>query len=144
MPVFTNKQQRVDALRETAIFGAMPKKELAALDRHVTGVTLDAGTEMARQDRAPQQMFLIVNGTATVRRNKRKIATLGPGDTVGELSLLDGGKQSATVTADTECQALVVPVNEFKAMLEESPTFAHNLLKSLATRLRNADNHIVG
>lgn len=142
MGVFTNKQDRIEALRGVAIFANLPKKDLAAMERHVTPTTVDDGTELAREGRAPQQLLLIVEGEAVVRRGKRRLATLGPGDTIGELSLLDGGKQSATVTAVGQCAVLAVPAGEFRSMLEDSPTFARNLLRSMAMRLRDADEHL--
>jgi CRP/FNR family cyclic AMP-dependent transcriptional regulator len=137
--MFNTKPQRVAALQNTAIFGGLPKSDIASIERHSTQMTVTAGAEMAVQDRAPLQMFVIASGTAVVKRNNRKIASLGAGDTVGELSLLDGGKQTATVIAHTDCEVLVVAVNEFKIMLDESPTFTRKLLKSLAMRLREAD-----
>lgn len=145
MSIFTNKAKRVDALRSSVgIFEHLPKKDVQALDQHVTATTLEAGTELAREGRAPSQMFLIVDGKATVRRNGRKVATLGAGDTVGELSLLDGGTQSATVVAETECDVLVVAVNEFRTMLEDSPAFALQVLRSLAARLRATTDQLSG
>lgn len=144
MSIFTNKDKRVDALGAIAIFEHLPKKDLRALDQHVTATTLAEGTELAREGRAPTQMFLIVDGSAVVRRGNRKVATLGPGDTVGELSLLDGGKQSATVVADTDCDVLVVAVNEFRTMLDDSPAFTRQVLRSLAARLRATTDQLVG
>lgn len=143
MSIFTNKQRRVEALRSVAIFEHLPEKDVRALDQHVTATTLAKGTELAREGRAPMQMFLIVEGSAVVRRGERKVATLGPGDTVGELSLLDGGKQSATVVAETDCDVLAVAINEFRSMLDDSPAFTRQVLRSLAARLRATTDQLV-
>lgn len=145
MSIFTNRSVRVSALQQVPIFADLPKKDLAALDSHVTPSTLEKGSELAREGRAPTQMFVLVDGTAAVRRgaSNRKVAELGPGDTVGELSLLDRGKQSATVVALTECEVLVVPINEFRSMLEDSPAFALKLLRSMAARLRATTDQLV-
>lgn len=143
MSIFTNKSKRVEALRTVSIFEGLPKKDVQMLESHCTPLTLEEGAVLAEEGRAPQQMFLIVEGEAVVRRNKRKIATVGAGDTVGELSLLDGGKQTATVTATTSCDVLVVAANEFRVMLEDSPGFMMKVLKSTAGRLRDATSQIV-
>lgn len=144
MSIFTNRDARVEALREISIFANLPKKDLVQLDRHVTASTVEDGTQLAREGFKPTQLVLLVEGNAKVKRGKRTIATLGPGDTIGELSILDGGKQTATVTADGECDVLVVSANEFRAMLDDSPGFVRNLLKSMAARLRDADELLAG
>lgn len=142
MGIFKNQKERVSALKNVAIFSGLTQADLVALQRHSTETTVADGTELATQDLAPKQMFVIVKGTAIVRRNNRKIAELGPGDTVGELSLLDGGKQTATVVAKGDCDVMVVAVNEFRTLLADSPGFQLKMLKSLAGRLREADNHM--
>lgn len=142
MSIFTNREKRIQELRRVSIFADLPTKDLTLLDRHVTPTTVAPGTTLAREGRAPQQFVLIVSGSATVNIGDRTIARLGPGDTVGELSLLDRGAQSATVTTDEECALLAVAANEFQAMLEESPGFARNLLQALAKRLRQTDELI--
>ena len=50
---------------------------------------------------------MIVEGTATVSIDGNEVASLGPGDFFGEISLLDGGPRTATVTADTDLVAEV-------------------------------------
>ena len=60
-----------------------------------------------------------MDGSATVRRNGKKVATLGPGSVVGELSLLDHGPRTATVTADTEATVLVLDQRHFLGVLDE-------------------------
>lgn len=142
MGIFKNQKERATALKSVAIFSGLAQADLIALQRHSDETTVEDGEILAEQDRAPKQMIVLINGKAIVRRNKRKIAELGPGDTIGELSLLDGGKQTATVVADGVCDILVVPVNEFRTLLQDSPGFAHKMMKSLATRLREADSHL--
>ena len=139
MSIFTNRDKRIEELRRVSLFADLPSKDLQLLDRHVTPTTVATGTVLAREGRAPQQFVLIVTGSASVKVGERVVATLGPGDSIGELSLLDSGPQSATVTTEGECELLAVAANEFQAMLDESPGFARNLLKSMAQRLRSMD-----
>jgi CRP/FNR family cyclic AMP-dependent transcriptional regulator len=87
---------------------------------------------------------VIVDGTATVRRNGRKVGTLGPGDAIGELALLDHGPRTATVTATTPLKVLVIGAREFAGVIDEVPPIAHKLLKALAALVRELDTKLYG
>jgi CRP/FNR family transcriptional regulator, cyclic AMP receptor protein len=67
------------------------------------------------------------------------IAVREPGDLIGELSAMDGGPRSATVTTLEPVQALLVPGSAFASLLERHPRIALVILRMVATRLRYAD-----
>jgi CRP/FNR family cyclic AMP-dependent transcriptional regulator len=67
------------------------------------------------------------------------LAVRNPGDLLGELSALDGAPRSATVTAMEPVEALVLTASAFGVFLESYPRLALELLRSLASRLRDAD-----
>lgn len=102
-------------------------------------VELAAGRSLCEQGSIGREAFIIIEGSAEVKRNGRKVATLGPGDTFGELALLDHGPRTATVTAATPLKVLVIGAREFAGILDEVPPIAHKLLKSLAGRIRELD-----
>jgi CRP-like cAMP-binding protein len=68
------------------------------------------------------------------------VAVRGPGDLLGELSAIDGGPRSATVTTLEDVEALLVPGSGFAALLEHRPRIALVLLRMVAARLRYADS----
>ena len=105
---------------------------------------MEAGHVLVDQGDAGREAFVIVDGTATVKRNGRKVGTLGPGDSIGELALLDHGPRTATVTADTDLTALVLSAREFAGVIEEVPGLAQKLLGQLAARVRELDRQIYG
>jgi CRP/FNR family cyclic AMP-dependent transcriptional regulator len=80
-----------------------------------------------------------VNGKASVKRNNRKAATLGPGDYFGELSLLDRRPRSATVTSETDMELLILGQRQFNGVLDTIPALSRKLLATMATRLRESD-----
>ena len=129
------------------LFSACSKKELQARrPGRPTRSTVDAG-QGARASRATsgREAFVIVDGTAEVRRNGRKVATLGPGDCFGELALLDHGPRTATVIADTDMTVLVLGAARVRrASLDEVPAIAHKLLAALAGRVRELDTKTYG
>jgi CRP-like cAMP-binding protein len=98
-----------------------------------------AGTTIITQGTAGKQAFVLLSGSATVKRNGKKIATVQAGAIVGELSLLDRGSRTATVVCDTDCELLVVDARHLFAVIDEVPAMAHKLLAALATRIRDLD-----
>lgn len=143
MAVFRNKSMKIDALRRVPVFATLPKKDLDTLAKHTTEVSRPAGTVLVEQDRRGHQMFYIEEGSAVVKRNGRKVAELGPGEVVGELSLIDGQPASAQVVATEDVVLLVMSPSDFNAVLNDVPNFPRKLMVSLATRLREADDRLV-
>jgi CRP/FNR family transcriptional regulator, cyclic AMP receptor protein len=143
MAVFRNRSMKVEALRRVPMFATLPKKDLDTLARYTTEVDRPSGTVLITQDQAGQQMMYLEQGTAVVKRNNRKIAELGPGDVIGELSLIDGQPASATVTTTSDVVLLVMSVQDFGHAMNDVANFPRKLLQALAARLRDADNQIV-
>lgn len=112
--------------------------------RVVDEVTVPAGHIITDQGKMGREAYIIVDGSATVRRNGKKVTTLGAGSVVGELSLLDHGPRTATVTADVECVLLVIESRNFVAVLDEVPTIGHRMLATLAGRIRDFDRQYFG
>jgi CRP/FNR family cyclic AMP-dependent transcriptional regulator len=78
---------------------------------------------------------------STVGRGREAIvAVRGPGDLIGELSTIDGGLRSATVTTLERAEALLVRGSAFDALLERRPRIALVILRMVAARLRYADS----
>jgi CRP/FNR family transcriptional regulator, cyclic AMP receptor protein len=79
----------------------------------------------------------------TVERREVLLDVLGGGDILGELSAIDGGPRSATATALTAVEVIVIPVVAFMDFLAEHPVVALDLMRSVAGRLRNASRRQV-
>ena len=132
-----------EVLSTVPLFARCTKKELAALSRLTTRMTLPAGDVVTRQGRVGREFVVIVDGTATVAIDGQTVATLGAGDFLGEIALLDGGPRTATVTADTDLVAEVMSHQEFASLLVEVPYVTRSILKGVAARLRAADTTLV-
>jgi len=98
-----------------------------------------AGTTIVNEGDQGSEFFVILDGTARVIRQGRRIATLGPGSGFGELALLEHAPRNATVVADTDMELVVVGQHEFEGLLDEVPGFARRMLAGTAHRLREAD-----
>jgi CRP/FNR family transcriptional regulator, cyclic AMP receptor protein len=138
------KDSHLDHLASISLFSALSRKELQRVARASDEVRVRAGHELVRQGDIGREMFVVVDGTATVKRNGRKIGSAEPGHSIGELSLLDKGPRTATVTADTDCTVLVLGSREFAGVLDEVPGLAHKIMAALATRIRDLDTKIYG
>jgi 2,3-bisphosphoglycerate-dependent phosphoglycerate mutase len=107
-------------------------------------ITLAKGATLIKQGDPGKEAFIILSGKATVKRSGKKVATLGTGSVVGELSLLDHGPRTATVTCDTECQLLVISRGNFLRVTDKVPALTHKLLGSLSLRIRDLDRAYFG
>lgn len=133
------RDSHLEVLASVPLFSACSKRELQAVARASDQIELPAGRVLCEQDSIGREAFIILEGTAEVRRNNRKVATLGRGDCVGEMALLDHGPRTATVTAATDMSVLVLGVREFAGIIDAVPPIAHKLLRALASRIRELD-----
>jgi CRP/FNR family cyclic AMP-dependent transcriptional regulator len=104
-------------LRQLPVFAALPRRALAIADTLLTPVTFDDGDVLCREGQFGRQAFILVSGTAVVSRGDEVLATVGPGDLVGELALLGDGRRTASVTAVEPVRALVMSAQEFNSVL---------------------------
>jgi CRP-like cAMP-binding protein len=135
MPAGTYK---VD-LSKIWLFSSCSNKELNAIRKNLEAEMAKPGKVLCQQGEIGQEFFLIVAGKASVRRNNRKAATIGPDDYFGELSLLDRQPRSATVVAETDMELLVLGQRQFNSFLDAVPSLSRKLPATMATRLRESD-----
>lgn len=129
----------LEHLAKVPIFSACSRQELEAIACRVTDVTLPAGEVVVAEGRAGYEFLVIVQGEVAVTKGDREVARLGAGDFFGELSLLDRGPRTATVTTLTDVEAIVLSAQEFDAFLEEVPSVARAILAGAARRMRELD-----
>jgi CRP-like cAMP-binding protein len=103
-------------LRQLPVFAALPKRALAIAGSLLTPVSFEDGDVLCHEDQLGRQAFIIVSGTAVVSRGDQVLATVGPGDLVGELALLGGGRRTASVTAIEPVRAYVMSAQEFNSV----------------------------
>ena len=139
-----SKKQHLESLRNVALFSSCSTKDLEKIAKAGDEVTLPAGTLVVDQGQTGREAYVILNGSATVKRNGKKVATLSGGSVVGELSLLDHGPRTASVIADTELEVLVISQRQFLAVIDAIPALAHKLLATLAIRIRELDRQYFG
>jgi len=121
------------------LFSGCSRSELKAISHKAAPKSVREGTVICDEGDVGQTFYFIVSGKATVLRNGRKAAELGPGGYFGELALLDRLPRSATVKAATDMELLEIGQRDFNKILEDAPSITRKLLVATASRLRNAD-----
>lgn len=133
------KDEKVDLLGRLMLFETCTRRELGQIAAIMTEAERPAGTYLTREGRDGGVMFVLVEGTAEVVAEDRRIGRLGPGDVVGELSLIDGHARSASVVASSDVRVLQLVADDFRRLVYGSPKFVRALLRSLSNRVREMD-----
>lgn len=127
--------ERVDHLSRLDLFASCSKAQLRALARLMRVEIREAGAELITEGDVSTEAFIIVAGSALVKRKGRKVAELGVGQVVGELGLLADRPRNASVTALTPMELLAISRSDLRASVEQSPQLAWMLLQTVAARL---------
>ena len=127
--------QKIDLIRKVPLFSRLSKSELRDLAMLADEIDLRDGKEMTRQGAAGREFFVLLEGTADVRKNGRKINTLGPGDFFGEIALVSREPRTATVTATSPVRTLVITDRSFRRLLDDSPQVKTKVMEAMAKRL---------
>lgn len=132
---------RADFLRRTSLFSGCSDEEIrtvlaAAKERH-----FDAGTTIIREGHeGGSGFYLLVDGSAEVRKGEKVLAVFGPGDYFGEMALLlDDTPRTADVVATAPSTCLVVTRWDLRALLSGYPEIGVRMMAELAKRLRDTD-----
>jgi CRP-like cAMP-binding protein len=133
------KSSYLEHLGRVPMFSACSKRDLEWLARQAEELTFDEGAVLVREGATGREFFVIIDGKAKVTRGKKDVATLGPGDFFGELSLLDKAPRNATVTAASPLEVLVLEGRAFTSALAEIPEMSRKLLVGMARRLNELD-----
>jgi CRP-like cAMP-binding protein len=105
-----------------------------------------AGTVLFEEGQPGDYMYVIQSGQVEIRRvvgeTERVLSVLSPGEFLGEMAILNGRPRSATAVVRSEARLLVIEGKTFEAMLRARPEIALRIIKTLALRLENANQHV--
>lgn len=128
-----------DQLGAADPFSRVGKRALRSLASAAKGVDHEAGHQIVEEGGAPLGFHLITQGEAVVEVGGKERRRLGPGDSFGLISLIDGMPRSAAVRAVTPLHTLFIAPWVFHPMLDSEPQIARDLLPLLCTLLRDAE-----
>jgi CRP/FNR family transcriptional regulator, cyclic AMP receptor protein len=133
--VALRRDAKAELLKSVPLFAECSKGELAKLASIADEIDLRKGTVLTREGKTAHEFFVIVDGTVRVSKGSRKLADLGPGDWLGEIALLTKAPRTATATATSPVQALVIVDRDFRSVVAEIPSIAMKMLSCVAERL---------
>jgi MFS family permease len=129
----------VDLLERLGIFEGTTPQQLEALAAVTKEERMPAGGVVIREGDDPDDLFAIAEGTLQVRRGtgvaEHAVATLGEGDYVGEIGLLEKRPRTATVVAVEPARLLRIPGGDFLRIVNEAPRVSPTLISVVASRL---------
>ena len=149
------QSELVPMLNRVPLFAGLTKRQMRAVAKVVDHANFEPGAVLVKEMDIGQRLIVIREGTAEVTRRgvvadkdsakgieqgaSRRLATLGPGDVVGELSLIDGKPTSASVVAETPVEAVLLYRTRFNQLLDSTPELYKRLLVGMAARIRAMD-----
>jgi len=129
------RDAKVELLKRVPLFAGCSKSELRALAKSTDEIDLREGTVMTREGRPGREFFVLIEGTARVTKDGQQVAELKGGDWFGEIALITNRPRTATVTATSAVDVLVLTDRRFRTVVETMPTIALKVLSSVGERL---------
>lgn len=131
-----------DILKSTPFFAeVLTEEEIDALAARARFIAFPPGTIPIEENAPGTSMFVLATGevSVSVEGDPAPVARLGPGDIVGEMSLLTGARRAATVTTLDEVEVLEVNKEALAHVLAHSPTLVSRFVEMLVRRRRALD-----
>ncbi len=137
----------LDLIRRVPLFSMLTDAQAVLVADAVVKRRFRRGELIVEQGKKSNALYILLSGRARVvnadRRGREVIlATLQPGDHIGEMSLIDNEPHSATVRAEVQTDVLMLGQLEFARCLPENSTMAYAVMRGLVQRLRHADRKI--
>ena len=132
-------QTHVEMLGQVPLFKGLSQEELDVVLRSTSEADFQPGSEVVREGDKGAGFHLILSGTAKVSQGGKDLRSLGPGESFGDIALIDDGHRTATVQAESQLHTLSITTWNFKPLLLEHPQVAYKLLVELCRRLREAE-----
>ena len=135
----SSKDSKVDLIASVPLFEGIGRRELEEIAQLVDEVEIPAGRVLMRQGENGAEMFIVATGRFSIERDGNHIRDVGPGASIGDMSLLSEGPRTATVTAAEPSVILLAGHREFHTLMDRHPTIRMTILEGLATKVRWLD-----
>jgi len=126
---------KIKLIRKVPLFARLSKKGLQDVAKIADEIDFRTGKVLTMEGARGHEFVVILEGAAEVRKNGRRINTLGNGDFLGEIALVTKQPRTATVTTTKPTRALVITDRDFLSLLKRSPEVSQGIVQAMGERL---------
>ena len=123
-----------DALKMATLFADLSAEDRQLASEHADEATANAGEVLIEQGRWGFDFFVILEGTADVFEGDTRVASVGPGDVLGEIGVMEGTLRTATVVATTPMKLIVMDGRALRALSDTHPDIYAELARLITER----------
>jgi CRP/FNR family transcriptional regulator, cyclic AMP receptor protein len=134
---------KLDVLKRVPLFSHCTPGSLELVASRTDEVTVQPGRTLIKQGQPGDSFYVLLEGEADVVIDGKQRRTLHAGDFFGEISMLDRGPATATVTVKTPVRAMVMSHAQFRDAIKGNQELLTQVMAAVAERLR-ADQLSVG
>jgi CRP/FNR family cyclic AMP-dependent transcriptional regulator len=138
------RDPKLELLRQVPLFTQCRGEPLDLIAKLADEVDVADGYTLMRQGEIGQEFFVIVEGRVRIERDGAAVATLGPGDYLGEIALLDESPRSASAISEGAVKLLVITHQGFNSLIDSSSTIRTAIMQGIAARLRRLEPNAPG
>ena len=139
MPVRKKIDDGAERLVSVDLFADFTAAELHRVAELVEEVQAEAGAVLTEQGKPGNEAFIVLEGEAVFEVGGEKKGTIGKGEPIGEMSLIDNRPRSGTVRAVTPMKLLALDAKQFRSLLDEMPKANRAIMAKLTERIRQLD-----
>jgi CRP/FNR family transcriptional regulator, cyclic AMP receptor protein len=132
-------KSRLEALHTLSLFSHCSERQLEYVDSRTDQVSIPAGEVLIQEGRLNHTFFLLMDGAVQITRGGEPVAVRGPGDYFGEISMVDRGEATATVTAATDSTFLVMSHEQFRDAVMANDDILAPVLRTIQLRKPDAE-----
>jgi CRP/FNR family transcriptional regulator, cyclic AMP receptor protein len=127
--------RKIELLKQVPLFAGCSRRDLVRIARIADEIDFKPGNVLIEEGTSGGEFFVLVEGSAEVRRKGRWIDTLGSGDFFGEMALLSDRPRNATVTTTSAVDSLVITKWRFRQLVSSNPLIALKVMRAVGERL---------
>ena len=128
--------RKLEALSRVPLFSRCSQKELQFIAREGDEVDVPAGKTLIRQGKPGDTFYIQLEGQSQVEIDGKKRRVMKPGDFFGEISMIDRGVGTATVTTLTLSRLYVMSHAQFRDAVKQNDSLMVKVLLAMGERLR--------